>query len=98
MEIKKLLDNGVIGEVKNFSSEMYGPTVLKDSKGTWRGKKKMGGGCMYEFASHCIDYSCLFDRESLKKWLAAFFRAFIHPMSTTWSCRILFTRTESPEL
>ncbi len=55
MEIKKLLDNGVIGEVKNFSSEMYGPTVLKDSKGTWRGKKKSGGGCMYEFASHCID-------------------------------------------
>ena len=55
MEIKKLIDNGVIGEVKNFSSAMYGPTVLKDSKGTWRGKPKMGGGCMYEFASHCID-------------------------------------------
>ena len=55
MEIKKLLDKSVIGDVKNFSSEMYGPTVLKDSKGTWRGKKAKGGGCMYEFASHCID-------------------------------------------
>ena len=55
MEIKNLLGEGVIGEVKNFSSDMFGPTVLKDSKGTWRGKKKMGGGCMYEFASHCID-------------------------------------------
>jgi predicted dehydrogenase len=34
---------------------MYGPTVLKDTKGNWRGKTQMGGGCMYEFASHCID-------------------------------------------
>jgi len=55
MEVKKLLDAGVIGDVKNFSSEMYGATVLKDSKAGWRGKRKMGGGCMYEFASHCID-------------------------------------------
>ena len=54
-EVKRLLDTGIIGEVKNFSSEMYGPTVLKDTKGNWRGKQKMGGGCMYEFASHCID-------------------------------------------
>ena len=55
MEVKKMLDAGAIGEIKNFSSEMYGPTVLKDSKTSWRGKRKMGGGCMYEFASHCID-------------------------------------------
>ncbi len=55
VEVKRLLDAGVIGEIKNFSSEMYAATVLKDSKASWRGKKKMGGGCMYEFASHCID-------------------------------------------
>lgn len=55
MEVKRLLDSGLIGEVKNFSSEMYGSTVLKDSKASWRGKRKTGGGCMYEFASHCID-------------------------------------------
>jgi len=55
VEIKRLLDEKVIGEIKTFSSEMYGPTVLKDTKGNWRGKRKMGGGCMYEFASHCID-------------------------------------------
>jgi scyllo-inositol 2-dehydrogenase (NADP+) len=34
---------------------MYGATVLKDSKSGWRGKKKTGGGCLYEFASHGID-------------------------------------------
>jgi predicted dehydrogenase len=60
VEVKKLLATGLIGDVKAFSSEMYGPTVLKDSKGNWRGKKTSGGGCMYEFASHCIDLVLFF--------------------------------------
>jgi predicted dehydrogenase len=55
MEVKRLLELGLIGEVKNFSSEMYGATVLKGAKGTWRSKRNAGGGCMNEFASHCID-------------------------------------------
>jgi predicted dehydrogenase len=55
MEVKRILESGMIGEVKNFRSEMYGATVLKDSKKSWRGRRKSGGGCMYEFASHCID-------------------------------------------
>jgi predicted dehydrogenase len=55
MEVKKLLNAGIIGDIRHFSSEMYGATVLKDSKSSWRSKKKTGGGCMYEFASHCID-------------------------------------------
>jgi predicted dehydrogenase len=55
MEVKTLLDTGVIGDVVTFCFEMYGATVLKDSKSSWRGSKKSGGGCMYEFASHCID-------------------------------------------
>ena len=55
VEVKRLLDAGVIGELINFSSEMYSATVLKDSNDNWRSKKKAGGGCMYEIASHCID-------------------------------------------
>lgn len=55
MEVKALIDAGVLGEVKHFSSEMYGATLVKDAKSNWRGTKKTGGGCMYEFASHCID-------------------------------------------
>jgi predicted dehydrogenase len=55
MEVKRILDDGVIGQIKNFRSEMYGATVLKDSKTSWRTNRKSGGGCMYEFASHCID-------------------------------------------
>lgn len=55
MEVKRLIDSGVLGEIKYFCSEMYGATVLKDSSSSWRGKRTSGGGCMYEFASHCID-------------------------------------------
>ena len=55
MEVKRLLDLELIGEIKNFSSEMYGATVLKEAKASWRSKRNTGGGCMNEFASHCID-------------------------------------------
>jgi predicted dehydrogenase len=55
IEVKQLIISGVIGDIVNFSSEMYGATVLKDSRSSWRGRKKTGGGCMYEFASHSID-------------------------------------------
>ncbi len=63
LEVKRLLADNAIGEIINFSSEMYGATVLKDSKSGWRTNRKAGGGCMYEFASHCIDLAVyLFDR------------------------------------
>lgn len=55
MEVKNLLEGGVIGDLKSFSSEMYGATVLKGASTTWRSKRNSGGGCMYEFASHCLD-------------------------------------------
>ncbi|MDJ0928069.1 MAG: Gfo/Idh/MocA family oxidoreductase [Gammaproteobacteria bacterium] len=54
-EARRLLQLGVIGDVRRFRSEMYGATVTKDSKSSWRSKQAQGGGCMYEFASHCID-------------------------------------------
>jgi predicted dehydrogenase len=60
MEVKKLLDRGAIGELKSFASEMYGATVIKGSNSSWRSKQKLGGGCMYEFASHCIDLAVYF--------------------------------------
>lgn len=60
LEVKRLLDAGVIGEVQTYTCEMYGPIVLKDSKSGWRSSKKTGGGCLYEFASHCIDLAIYF--------------------------------------
>jgi predicted dehydrogenase len=59
-EVKRLLDKGVIGKIKTFTSEMQGPIVLKQSKSSWRSKRKAGGGCLYEFASHCIDLTIHF--------------------------------------
>jgi predicted dehydrogenase len=34
---------------------MYGSTVLRDAKETWRSRRTQGGGCLHEFASHAID-------------------------------------------
>jgi predicted dehydrogenase len=55
-EVKEIVDEGLIGEIIHYKNEMYGRTVLKASKSSWRGKKNMGGGCMLDFASHCIDF------------------------------------------
>ena len=54
-EVKALLEKDIVGEVKSYVAEMYGATVLKSSGSSWRAKKNTGGGCLYEFASHCID-------------------------------------------
>jgi len=55
--VKELLDEGLIGEIIHYKDEMYGRTVLKASKSSWRAQKDMGGGCMLDFASHCIDFA-----------------------------------------
>ena len=55
VQVKKLLDSNAIGELLTFKMEMYGPTLLNDAKSYWRSKKKEGGGCLYDFASHGID-------------------------------------------
>jgi predicted dehydrogenase len=59
--VKEAVSNGLIGDVIHYKNEMYGRTVLKPSKSSWRSKEEMGGGCMLDFASHCIDLAdCLF--------------------------------------
>lgn len=54
-KVRELVANGTLGELLSFKMEMYGPTVLKASKGSWRSKKQEGGGVLYDFASHAID-------------------------------------------
>lgn len=46
MEVKELVNSGVLGDIKNFSAEMYGATVLKDTKSSWRSKKNGEAACM----------------------------------------------------
>ena len=55
--IKTIINDGLIGDVVHYKNEMYGRTVLKASKTSWRSKKAMGGGCVLDFASHCIDFA-----------------------------------------
>lgn len=54
-ELKRLLDNDVIGEPFHFSGEAYGPVVTKEKGGTWRSNSAEGGGCLYDYASHVIN-------------------------------------------
>ena len=55
MQVKKMLDQRVLGDLILFKMEMNGPTLLQDAKNGWRSKKSEGGGCLYDFASHSID-------------------------------------------
>ncbi len=55
MKVKEFLNSGLIGELLSFKIEMYGPTLLKSSKDSWRAKRESGGGCLYDFASHSVD-------------------------------------------
>ncbi|HTE25963.1 Gfo/Idh/MocA family protein [Flavitalea sp.] len=53
-EVKKLIDNGYIGEIFHFVGESYGPVVVKQQT-NWRSDPKEGGGCLLDYASHVID-------------------------------------------
>jgi predicted dehydrogenase len=55
MQVKKLLDDELLGDLVTFKMEMNGPTLLRDAKQSWRSRKTEGGGCLSDFASHSID-------------------------------------------
>jgi predicted dehydrogenase len=52
---RDLLAQGLLGEVKTYQGDMFGRTVLRPSKASWRAAKKTGGGCILDFGSHCLD-------------------------------------------
>lgn len=54
-EVRRLLEQGVLGDVFHVLGEAYGPVVLKQKSGSWRGEKAEGGGCLYDYASHVIN-------------------------------------------
>ena len=56
IEVKRLLNIGLIGKLISFKSEMYSGTILKsDSKSSWRDSKISGGGATVDMAAHAID-------------------------------------------
>jgi predicted dehydrogenase len=54
-ELRRLLQQNVIGDLVNFSGEAYGPVVTKEKGSTWRSNPGEGGGCLYDYASHVIN-------------------------------------------
>lgn len=54
-ELKRLLQENVIGEVVHFTGEAYGPVVTKKKGATWRSNPDEGGGCTSDYASHVVN-------------------------------------------
>ncbi|NTW17487.1 MAG: Gfo/Idh/MocA family oxidoreductase [Syntrophaceae bacterium] len=54
-ELKRLLGNGILGELVHFNGDAYGPVVTKSKGGTWRSDPEEGGGCLFDYASHVIN-------------------------------------------
>ena len=54
-ELKRLLQEKVIGEVVHFTGEAYGPVVTKEKGSTWRSNPDEGGGCTSDYASHVVN-------------------------------------------
>lgn len=54
-EMKRLLNQKIIGEQFHFTGEAYGPVITKPKGGSWRAKPEEGGGCLYDYASHVIN-------------------------------------------
>lgn len=53
---KGFVDQGVVGDVIRFRSEMHSGTILREDDGSsWRSTRNSGGGAVYEMASHSID-------------------------------------------
>lgn len=54
-ELKRLVKEGVLGDLMHFTGEAYGPVVTKEKGGTWRSNPEEGGGCLFDYASHVIN-------------------------------------------
>jgi scyllo-inositol 2-dehydrogenase (NADP+) len=55
-KVKEFIDNGVIGKIIRFKSEMFSCTISKSGESSgWRASSESGGGAVFEMASHAID-------------------------------------------
>ncbi len=57
---KKLLDQNVIGVINNYVNSMTGGVILKQNGKGWRNDYSKGGGCLFDYGSHCFDLSTYF--------------------------------------
>lgn len=53
---RRLVAEGLLGDVIRFRSEMYSRTIVREQdEAGWRASHGSGGGAIYEMASHAID-------------------------------------------
>ena len=55
IEAKNIIKRGFIGNIFHFSTDMYGPVVIRKKDINWRSKSDEGGGCLMDYAAHSID-------------------------------------------
>ena len=56
MTVKKYVEQGLIGDIVRFRSEMFTCTVTKrEESESWRSFRENGGGAVFEIAAHAID-------------------------------------------
>jgi predicted dehydrogenase len=56
-KVKELLHHNVLGDLSSYQSDMRGGVVLEESSKGWRNSYAAGGGCLYDFGPHCIDFA-----------------------------------------
>jgi scyllo-inositol 2-dehydrogenase (NADP+) len=64
LTIKKLYDEGTLGEIFNIESRVHGSRGIP---GDWRGDKAQGGGMMLDWGVHIIDQMLQMVHEKIKK-------------------------------
>ncbi|MEM6585734.1 MAG: Gfo/Idh/MocA family oxidoreductase [Pseudomonadota bacterium] len=58
---KSFVEAGLLGRALRFRSEMFSPTIVRDTGDAgWRASHANGGGAVYEMASHAIDLIAYF--------------------------------------
>lgn len=55
IEMKRLIEKGIIGELHHFNGSSHGPVVLKEKGSSWRSDSSEGGGCLFDYASHVLN-------------------------------------------
>lgn len=54
-EVKRLLDEGWLGDLYHFHGQAHGPVIVRPKQDSWRTNASEGGGCLMDYASHVID-------------------------------------------
>jgi len=58
--VKHFLEHKAIGDITSYINRMAGGVILKKNSKGWRNDYAKGGGCLFDYGSHCFDLSTYF--------------------------------------